>query len=270
MSQDKSIITGKPVSAIHAPDGMEQKPVWLVEKFEQLIAEHGYDAYVDRALRCPCVDKTTGQALTTCKNCIGRGWFFVDRLSTKVISQSMKNLKGYQDWGEINRGTANITVRGSDKLGFMDRIIFLELETYYSEILRPKFFSGELVAFPVYEPISITNIFLFIGDDTKLYPLSPSDYAIKGNRITFDLGIAEYIESNDINQSIPELSVSIRYSYSPVYHVIDVNRELMKVRENKCTFSDEKLKYMPINVTAKKAHLIFDAQRFGTELLNNS
>ena len=74
----------------------------------------------------------------------------------------------------------------------------------------------------------------------------------------------------DRTQAIP-LSISIRYSHYPVYHVIDVNRELMKVREAKlCEYNDEKLRQMPINVIARKAHWIFNAQTHGESMFDNS
>ncbi len=244
---------------------------WNVDRFEELIYAHGYDAYIDRALRCPCCDKISGQAQSTCLNCLGRGWFFIDRRETRIIAQSMNNVKKFQDWSELNHGTAKITARGSDKMGFMDRIILLQLEAYYSEILRPVLYKGEIFAYPVYEPLEITNIFLFVDDVSNLKPLTPEMYRIEGNRIIFDLGIQDFVVNEDFTtmSSVP-INISIRYSYYPVYHVLDANRELMKVRERNCSFTDEQLRAMPINVTCRKAHFIFDAQKFGAELNNNN
>ena len=55
-----------------------------------------------------------------------------------------------------------------------------------------------------------------------------------------------------------------------MYHIIDANRELMKVRERKCSPSDDELINMPISALARKAHFIFDRQTFGQELFDNS
>ena len=68
----------------------------------------------------------------------------------------------------------------------------------------------------------------------------------------------------------PIVTVSIRYSHYPVYHVVDVNRELMKVRERNCSYSNERLTQMPINIVARKAHYIFNAQNFDAEIFENS
>ena len=270
----KSIITDKVTAYQTPPTSMSPNVGWDVNKFETLIQTQGYDAFIDRALRCPCVDKATGQALSTCKNCLGRGWFFVDRTETRLIAQHMDSNKRYENWSEVNRGTASITTKGIDKLGFMDKIILTQLEEFYSEIIRPIYFQGEIIAYPVYEPLKVTDMFLFASDNEKLINIKEDEYVIDGNKIVFDLGIQDKISIDDMNvknkSEIP-ISISIRYSHFPVYHVIDVNRELMKVRESRfCSYNDEKLRQMPINVLARKAHYLFDAQKFGEESFENT
>jgi len=267
---EKKSITSKPVAYQTPVQNVVPQAYWRPDDFRKLIDGQGYDAYIDRALRCPCVDKATGQASSSCRNCIGRGWFFVDRKETRIISQTMKNIKKYENWSEVNRGTASITTKGVDKLGFMDRIILIELEAWYSEILKPIEFEGELIAYPVYEPLEISNIFLFVGDATKLIPIPDVMYKIEQNAIVFDQSIIDQVSVNDVNEKTPTISISIRYSYYPVYHVLEANRELMKVRTRTCSFSEEDLTDMPINVTARKAHWIFDAQKYGNNLFDNT
>ena len=271
MAEGKSIVTNPPV--IHQTPAIVVEPRvgWRVRDFEMLIQAHGYDAYIDRAMRCPCAEKASGQALSTCRNCMGRGWFFTDRTETRVIAQHMDSKKHYQDWSEVNRGTASITTKGIDKLGFMDRIILLQLEEWYSEILRPIMYDKELVAYPIYEPLQISSIYLFISDNTALLPLKEGeDYSVDKNKMVFNQEILNDIVMKDVNNPSANVGISIRYSHYPVYHVIDVNRELMKVRESKfCCYDDETLKQMPINVLARKAHFIFDNQTFDNELIYN-
>lgn len=267
----KSILTDKPVIFQTPPSNWYDTIAWRVDDFEDLIQNQGYDAYIDRALRCPCVDKTNGQALSTCKNCLGRGWIFVNRTQTRLIAQHMDSKKKYENWGEVNKGTASITTKGSDELGFMDRIILLQTEESYSEILNPITFDSELLAYPIYEPLEITNIYLFGNDQSKLIPLTTSQYTVDKNKIIFDPTIKDLVDVVDVNQTEPIISITIRYKHYPVYHVIESNRELMKVRQSKfCNYDDENLRQMPINVLARKAHYIFDNQRFGYESLENS
>lgn len=263
----KSILTNHPITVTTPPSPAHPTVYWRADDFRELIYSQGYDALIDRAMRCPCVDKATGQAMSTCKNCLGRGWFFIDRRETRVLAQSMDNKKRYEVWGEVNRGTASITARGSDKLGFMDRIILTQLEAYFSEILRP-IMNKELVAYPVYEPLEVTNIYLFASDKEPLYPIPKESYTVSGNKIVFDPKLFDQVKVDTMNK-IP-LSISIRYSHYPVFHVIEANRELMRVREGNCSFSEKELTNMPINVLARKAHYIFNAQNFEAEMFENS
>ena len=262
--------------AYQTPPASVNPPVgWDVNRFETLIQTQGYDAYIDRALRCPCCDKATGQALSTCRNCGGRGWFFVDRTQTRLLAQHLDSKKRYEEWSEVNRGTASITTRGIDKLGFMDRIILTQLEEWYSETLHPVLFNNQLVAYPIYEPLEISNAFLFASDSEPLIPLDASMYSVVGNKIVFDGSITDLvdIESLDIKDvnEVP-LQITMRYSHYPVYHVIDMNRELMRVREGKLCGEgyDDHLRQMPINVLARKAHYIFDNQKWGAEYFDNT
>lgn len=267
----RSIITDKPVAYQTPSSAVNPRVGWRVDDFEKLIQSQGYDVYIDRAMRCPCVDKATGQALSTCKNCLGRGWFFVDRTETRIIAQHMDSRKRYLDWSEVNAGTASMTTKGSDKLGFMDRIILLQLQEFYSEIIRPTMYDGELLAYPVYEPLNITNMFLYVGDYTKLEPIPEAMYTVDRNKIVFDKSILEVVPVDNVNQNSPSVSISVRYSHYPVYHVIDVNRELMRVRESKlCGYDDETLTQMPINVLARKAHFIFNNSLFGNDSFENT
>ena len=51
MGKGKSIITDTPVTFVTPPAQMGNAG-WYVDRFENLIQTQGYDAYIDRALRC--------------------------------------------------------------------------------------------------------------------------------------------------------------------------------------------------------------------------
>lgn len=275
MGEKRSIMTNMVTAYQTPPAAINPRVGWDVNRFETLIQTQGYDALIDRALRCPCCEKSTGQALSTCRNCGGRGWFFVDRTETRLLAQHMDSKKRYDEWSQVNRGTASITTRGIDKLGFMDRIILTQLEEWFSETLHPVLFNGQLIAYPIYEPLEITNAFLFASDSSPLIPLTPDYYSVVGNKVVFsdtiiNLVDVESMDIQDVNE-IP-LHITIRYSHYPVYHVIDMNRELMRVREGKLCGEgyDDHLRQMPINVLARKAHYIFDNQKWDEVYYDNT
>lgn len=270
MGNGKSILQQPATTYQTPPTHTIPRVGWDVNRFESLIQNQGYDVYIDRALRCPCCDRNNGQALSTCKNCGGRGWIFVDRTETRIIAQHMDSKKKYADWGEVNYGTASFTSKGIDKLGFMDRIILMQLEEAYSETLLPVLEDDEIVAYPIYEPLLITNAYLLASASSPLIPLTTNDYTVEGNKIKFEASLLEKVTMTlDINSKELPLQITIRYTHYPVYHVIDVNRELMKVREGKlCQYNDEQLRQMPINVVARKAHYLFQQQR--SVLFDNS
>lgn len=243
------------------PQILEPSVQFDPSRFEKLIYDKGYEVYVEKALRCPCLNIATGQALTTCQNCLGFGWFFINRKQTRLVAQSLNFDKKYENWSEVTHGTARITARGVDRLAFMDKLIMIELEAYFSEVIVLKENNGKAVAYPVYTPLEIQEIYSFVGTDKKLGIVPETDYTIVDNSIQF---IDKYKGKKDY-------TISIRYIHNPVYHIIDMNRELMKVRTKECKDDESQLKQMPINCLAKKAHFIWDRtdkNRYG--LLDNT
>ena len=238
----KQIITTTP------DQPMEPSVRFDPSRFEKLISDKGYEAYIDEALKCPCADRQTGQALPTCKNCLGLGWFFANRKQTRLVSQGMNFQKHEEQWTEMNKGTARITTRGVDRLAFMDKITLIDLEGYFSEVLRPTREADILRAFPVYTPLEVLSMYQFKTSDQPLIPFTSADYTIVNN----------YIKFADKYKKVDDFSVSIRYVHNPVYHVIDMNRELMKVRVKSCTVPEDQLKQMPVSALARKAHYIWD------------
>lgn len=226
------------------------------DAFNDLIIEKGYDVYLDRALRCPCAVRSTGTGLPNCLNCGGCGWFFVDRKSTKAQVLGMNNKKRYENWSEVNLGIANITVRAEDRLALMDRLILIDLEAWYSEILYPIVVDDEVFSFTIYDPIEVLDAYLFLGSERKLTKL------FLGEDFSIDNNVIKFLKYKDlaINNT---LCVSIKYSHLPVYHVVDINRDLVKTKQNDC-ISIDNLKSLPIACMGKKAHYIFDAKNLNS------
>lgn len=239
------------------------------KKFDDLIFDKGYEAFIDRAIQCPCRVLSTGQPLSDCQNCGGVGWFYIDRVSTVLGCTSMANRNKYEVWTVSNAGTVSVTSRAEDKLGWMDRVTLTELESWFSQALYLKQLGdGSYFSFLTYEPTNIFDVFLFLGSTTPLGYLTPDLYTISGNKILIPASTI-----TGLNTTIAQLSISIRYTHSPSYYIIDINRDLIKQRTATCflqpTVNAVKTN-LPLNAIGRRAHFVLDAANFTNDNLFNN
>ena len=235
------------------PEDIEHQVRFEPKRFNSLVYDKGYEVFIDKALRCPCAVKGAGQALPSCNNCLGVGWVYIDRKQTRVAIQGMNADVKYENWSKLMTGMARITARATDKLAFMDRVVLREAEGYYNEILRSKDFNGKKTCFTTYQIVSVETIFLFKGDKVPLYRLSEGEYLIDEEKITL----------NNEFKNLEDFTISIRYKHLLTYHVIDMNRDLVKVRtKDDCEMEEELIEDMPISCVARKAHYLFDNLSF--------
>ena len=123
----------------------------------------------------------------------------------------------------------------------------------------------------MYEPLEITDIFLHVADGEPLRPLTTAEFRVDKNRVVFSKDLIGMVESNDPNAKAGNLTVSVRYKHYPVYHIIDVDRELMQVREGKpCAARREALTAMPVKVVGRKAEYVFPPMRYGDVPYDNT
>lgn len=254
----------KPIHSKTPAEGVEHQVRFEPQRFDSLVFDKGYEVFIDRALRCPCTVKGTGQALVSCNNCLGTGWIFVNRIETRVAVQQLNANVKYENWSQTTTGMAKITSRAIDKLAFMDRIILREVEGYFNEVVRVRDYKDKKVGFTIYEILEIESIYLFQTDKEPLLPLKEGkDFEVKGGY---------KIEFNDNYNSMDNMSISVRYRHCLTFHLIDMNRDIMKVRTKTCKASDEQLTNMPIAGLGRKSHYIFDNIKYEQEgrLIENS
>lgn len=232
-------------------------------EFDDSLFSKGYEVYLEKALRCPCTDKASGQGLPSCLNCGSTGFFFISKKKTRAAIQSINRKTKFSNWTEEDRGTFSVSLRGQDRIGFMDRITILDLVSQYSEVLRIKSYGDKLFAYTIYYPLNVSSVYLFIGDKDKLQPLILiEDYTIEENRIILD---------SKFNNSNSELSISVRYTHNPTYYILDIVREVTATRAIDCTSGEDYLTDMIINAVARKAHYLLDAPNVaGNSLYDNT
>lgn len=244
-----------------------------VGRFNDAILKHGYNVYHHKALRCPCVNHGSGSALPDCENCRGIGWFYVDKTLTKALVQSMGNKQEYDTWSEKITGIANITTMFQDDVSYMDKFEIIDLESTFTQILKPVYISNpeSLFSFTFYEINSILNIYKFSNSSSPLIPLKNKeedgvnwDYELSGNKIILNPDI-HYQDYDD-----GKLSISVRYKHTPVYCIVDIQREIFKAKDktpcstSDCSISSQNLdlKGQPQKSVGRRLHYVWDSNNF--------
>ena len=266
----------KPIIESTSPDVDLTAPHFNKQAFDDAVYEHGYDATIERAIKCPCRIEANNNGLTSCINCGGSGWIFVNKRMTIVVSQSMNINTKNKTWTEEDRGTVSISARPEDRFGFMDRITILNLESIYSEVLRVKKVRGKYISSFIYKPNSVEFLYLYVDDKEKLLPLKRGiDYTISEDLIT--ISEETYSKGKKDNGKV---SISVRYLHNPQYHVIDIPRE--RVADAKATGvgvgcpplnpdSKSQIPQLVINAIARKAQYSIDKPNLvGLGLVDNS
>ena len=246
---------------------MSQNPnISLQEKdrYEALIFNKGYQVKIENGVECPCKGKS-GAPLTTCSNCLGLGWIFINPIYTKAIITSANSSTKYKHWSRELAGTVNITVRDSERLGYMDKVTFRGKTNILSEI-RPVITTGaNKFIFCSYQVETISNIYVFNDDVTKLTVLTPDQYSInEGNSMIVDLNITSY-------PTLFNGVVSIEYDYLESYNVIDIPHSFRSafIDDSNGTRQEYDL---PVQAIAGKSHYIMGkpTNYWSNNLLNNS
>ena len=211
-----------PITGQGAPE------VYLRQRdFDQLIARFGYNIYLDRFLPCPCKEEGVSSPRLTCKNCYGTGFVLTERIQTKAFVSSLNYPTQYKDWSIENIGTSRITTLSRQPLSFMDRVILYEEKNFYSELIYPVQDGTSLVAFCAYPPIKIINCKTFQGEEVPLMDIDPSLIEIDDEgRIVLD-NIKDILYHYDVYTYNSKTGISLRYSYLPSFHIIDVVRNLI-------------------------------------------
>ena len=252
----------KIISPQSLPEGYNQpRPDFIKREIDIVIYQKGYTVIHEKALKCPCKSKESGGQLSSCQNCGGTGWIFINPIETRMIVHSMNLNTQYKEWSELNRGTASITCSDIEKIGFMDRITLSEINTIYSENLFVKEDSEDLLFFTTYPIQSIEYIGLFKGNNVAIERLTKDlDYTYERNIIVLD----SKFDAED------DLTLTIRYNHNPQYHVIDIPRHAIATKVDDGGIERSPIT-LPIHAIGRYAHYVLDLENIiGNRLIDNS
>jgi hypothetical protein len=255
MSRTKTIIQATPPSLIQ-----QSRVDFDKSDFDALFPQKGYSAIWEKSFKCGCNTEGNDHPNSTCKNCGGVGWIWVNPTQTRIITHSNNINTQFKEWSELKLGTVSMTFRDPFKLSYFDKVTLLESEAVYTERLYPFELDGETYAFSLYPIISIEAVLLFVDDSTKLTLLiQDTDFTISDNIITFS------------DNSYDEKTVTIRYIHRPEYRIVDIPRESMVTPVKNSVTGKSNDVLMPIHAIAQRTHLVQDSEnKAGNRLLDNS
>lgn len=227
-------------------------------QFDALIEFKGYPIIWERAIPCPCSKMGQTANKTSCKNCAGTGWVFINPTEIKGLITSINKDTKYKEWSVELLGTFAVTVNSKHRLNFMDRLTVVGSRAIHSENIIVRQTESKKFIRTIYPIISIVDIFKFESVYNKLKLLKyQEDYTYSGNQVVFNT-----LEYGD--------SVTVTYLHELQYHILDLNHDVRNtvILDN---YSQEQVKELPISAVARKTHIVINSYEFiGDEIFNNS
>lgn len=103
--------------------------------FDKAIIQHGAKVLWQKSILCPCLDEHTGQPDFMCSMCKGKGYVYDKGTIIKALAYSQNGNKEQIPIGLLDLGTCLMTTRACDRVGFRDRITFLDYSTPFSDVV---------------------------------------------------------------------------------------------------------------------------------------
>jgi len=220
--------------------------------FDDLVLQKGLKLTHEKTLPCPCRGKTTGRPNVECQDCFGSGILFIDPTKIRGVIQSLGKNPKYKPNGEMDEGSARLTVVYDDRIGWMDRITVEDGEDVFYEMVYPiiRDIVGpdtECSALMVYPPISILDVRLYVDKDTLSTTLAlTTDYTFSGRKLVLSTALRDAL-SGDYYQ------ISIRYKHKPQYLINYLDHNIRNTRTIDAGAADN-LKNLPLSCMIRKTH----------------
>jgi len=237
------------------------------EDFDAALWENGYDVELYEAIACPCKGASSDHK-STCHNCLGTGWVFVNPISTKAFITSINKNTKYKDWSPEFVGTMAMTFMQVNRLSFMDKVVVNRNFGMMSEVLTANE-SGDITygrfTFSTYGMVEVRSVFVYMGENATLLKLDESDYRISP--------INDYVMQIKTSNLPADFNgkVSVSYKHKTTYNVIDIPHD-MRITKTYTNNGAREVKEMPVQAIARKAQYeLGKASNYvGNNINNNS
>jgi hypothetical protein len=222
---------------------------------DKLVSNEGYPILFEKSIKCPCQEKNHNKIQTSCTNCNGSGWVFVEATNTRAVVQSQGKKLVYGLEGEVlNAGQIMITPMAGVVMTEFDRITLLDATGVVQE--RPFVFkeNNKVIAKFNYIISEIEYLYRFVSTSLPLEKLTEGvDYTIDGNLV--------YL--NVTNFKSADITLSCRYKYNPQYVIVDIPKHVRYIQEETIGGNVE-TKIYPQLCIARLAHYTYN-QTEGTQ-----
>lgn len=234
------------------------------DDFDILVHQKGLELTHEITVKCSCIREINGNAKLTCIDCGGSGYIFIDPCTLRGVIQAIGFNPKKMQYSEVNLGTALLTMRYTERLGWMDRFTIKDGETIFMEntfpLVRTINGSPQMSSLLTYDPIKAVKVFMYVDDSTSQQELiEGTDFSLSGRKLI----LSDEIMGAAIAAGEQKKYISIRYRHRPQYLVMDVQRDIRNTRQI-VAGGEEILNHMPVFCTLKKAHYILNDPGFGS------
>jgi hypothetical protein len=232
------------------------------EAFNRLIVEKGRNVTLHTAVLCPCKGRATAHK-STCKNCGGSGYAFINPRKVRMILQGMDMATKLVPWSEEARGMTSVSAMWEEEMSYMDKIVVEDAESVYCEVVAIDEEGSDRFARTAYKIKEVICAGVYVSDTVGYHWLRSDQY-------TTINGFFKLLDNAIVADSDGEISITLRYKHAPAFHIIEFKRETMqsfKLTEG----GKEENQSFPIHAYARRAHYQMAGQNLaGNRLIDNS
>lgn len=225
------------------PEGVKQsqRVDFRANEFDLAVETKGYLLIWERSMDCPCspVSTQTENPDPNCPLCKGKGWLYfgasdaqaltqytLDELQQAILDRSggiiirglittvISSQEPYEVTGKWAKGSANLTVRSQNRLGYYDRITSLDSQIAYYEVLVADGSSTLPTRYPV---IGVNHM-----RTVSFVYRSGSEFAIEKGVITWYPG----------SEPSADTRIAVHYLCHPVWLIVE-HPHSVRVTSNK-------------------------------------
>ena len=217
-----------------------------------------------RALKCPCSVNERGTSRSSCKNCRGCGYAFVNERTRYVIIRNLQLTEKFMSGGNHDSGDCMITAEADVDWGLEDIVFFpcgvSEVTTEAIKFIR----EGDYwVGYTHYPLVEVEYLGEWQSEDKPYIPISSDNYSTEADAYTIRLS-GNYSERT-------EVVCTIKYQYRPAFQIESFARSMdaRPVSATPCSVPQEVSLFVLMHARRLVFQKKFQNAHIGAHFLNN-